>query len=249
MSLPIVNAFSEPYEVWEERQATADEMLEHFRIHNVFNSTVRTRKIASIATHVDAALHMAKCGADNRMENFIDQFLDNSPEYKSFRAKMPSKTPSILFDYQQKYPNYSKADVDNAINEIGQTLSKGQCLFHGGLWPDEHTEVVDLTLPFSTSFCPQVALRNAEWRGKAYDAKQIDLFVLQAVNPQTNVFAFPKKGTTMGNEKEVLFASGAKLTFRNRMLVKKDYNVAKSDGGSGCLYRDVPIYVIQVDIS
>ncbi|MEL5373823.1 hypothetical protein ABK864_03595 [Serratia marcescens] len=249
MSLPIVNVFSEPYEVWEERRATSDEMLEHYRVHNVFNSNVRTRKIASISTHVDAASYMANRGADNGLENFIDRFLDNSLDYKSFRNQMPTRTPPALFVYQQKYPNYSMTDVDNAINEIKQTLSDGQYLFHGGLWPDLNSNSLELKSPFSTSFCPQVALRNAEWRGQAYDAGQIDLFVLRAVNPQSNVFAFPRKGTKMGNEKEVLFASGAKLILRNRMLIKKNYSVAKSDGEYGCLSKDVPIFVIQVDIS
>lgn len=249
MSLPIVNVFSDPYEVWEHREATQDEMLENFRIHKFFNSTIRTRQIASIATHVDAASYIANRSVDNGLENFIDKFLDESPEYRSFRNQMPSKTSSVLFEYQQKYPKYSIVDVDKAINDIGQSLSDGQYLFHGGLWPDNKSNSLVLKSPLSTSFCPQIALRNAEWRGKAYDAGQIDLFVLRAVKPQTNVFAFPRKGTKMGNEKEVLFASGAKLFLRNRMLIKKNYSVAKSDGGYGCLSKDVPIFVIQVDIS
>ncbi|MFV8908835.1 hypothetical protein ABQ333_26825 [Serratia fonticola] len=249
MSLPIVNIFSDPYEVWEERQATSDEMLEHFRVHKVFKPTIRTRKIASISTHVGAASYMANRGADNGLENFIDTFLNKSLDYKLFRNQMPSKTPPALFVYQQKYPNYSMTDVDKAINEIGETLSDGQYLFHGGLWPDFSSNSIELKSPFSTSFCPQIALRNAEWRGQAYDAGQIDLFVLRAVNPQTNVFTFPRKGTKLGNEKEVLFASGSKLLLRNRMLIKKNYNVVKSDGGTGFLSKDVPIFVIQVDIS
>jgi len=158
---------------------------------------------------------------------------------------MPPRTPKVLFDFQQKYPRYSLPDLNKEIYNIGYTLSEGQHLFHGGLWPSSEVKEVDLTTPFSTSFCPQVALRNAEWRGKAYDAGKIELFVLRAVNPQTNVFAFRRKGTKMGNEKEVLFASGAKLILQKCSLVRKNYPVKKCNHPAKC----VPIYVIEVDVS
>ncbi|MGU3847378.1 hypothetical protein ACVZHT_38210, partial [Vibrio diabolicus] len=82
---------------------------------------------------------------------------------------------------------YNQSDVDADINSIGKTLSDGQFLFHGGLWFSSCENEVTLRKPFSTSFCPQVALRNAEWRGKAYDQGQIDLLVLRVSNPKTNV--------------------------------------------------------------
>ncbi len=245
MNLPIVNVFSNPYEVWATRDATQQEMLDHYRKHGFFCSTVKDRLITTIANHVDAASYMAKYGADNGLENFINSFLYNSPDYKLFRKLMPSKTPQVLFDYQQKYPCYIIANVDKEINDIGNTLSDGQYLFHGGLWCNAISNTVVLISPFSTSFCPQVALRNAEWRGKAYDAGQIDLFVLRSVNSRTNVFCFPIKGTKMGSEKEVIFASGTKLFLRNRMLINNSYTVRKY----GFPNKNVPIYVVEIDIT
>jgi hypothetical protein len=200
---------------------------------------------ARVSNHVEAASYMADYGADNGLENFIDRYLDNDLSYKTFRQAMPSKTPTALYDFQQKYPHYSSADVDSEIKNIGHTLSEGQILFHGGLWPNRTMKEIVLTSPFSTSFCPQVALRNAEWKAKAYDSGQIDLFVLRASNPITNVFAFRGKGTKMGNEKEVLFASGANLRVRDRTLIRDDYVAAKY----GFPNKTIPIYVVSVDIS
>jgi len=158
---------------------------------------------------------------------------------------MPPKTPASLSDFQQNYPNYVASKVDAEINEIWYTPSHGQFLFHGGVWPNNSANTLVLSGPFSTSFCPQVALRNAEWKGKAYDDGQIDIFVLRVANPQTNVFAFRRKGTKMGNEKEVLFSSGAKLVLHNRTLIRNDYQVAKAHHST----KQVPVYVIEVEIS
>lgn len=198
-----------------------------------------------ISSHLEAAIYISKTGADNGLENFIDSYLDQDQSYRTLRQAMPSKTPSVLFDFQQKYPNFSAADVDREINNIGHVLSEGQYLFHGGLWPNNAEKTVTLTSPFSTSFCPQVALRNAEWQGKAYDSGQIDLFVLRAEKPRANVFSFRRKGTNMGNEKEILFASGAKLTLHSRTLVRENYAVSKYNHRS----KNVPIFVTEVGVS
>jgi hypothetical protein len=245
MNLPIVNVFSNPYEAWTTRTATPEEMQEHYRQHGFFSTVVNDALKARISNHVDAASYMANYGADNGLESFIDSFLDQSPDYKLLRKAMPSRTSKVLFDFQQKYPHFSTVDVDREINNIGCTLSHGQYLFHGGMWPNCASGQIVLKSPFSTSFCPQAALRNAEWQGKAYDANRIDLFVLCAVEPKTNIFAFPRKGTRMGNEKEVLFASGANLILRNRILIRNDYTVGKY----GFPDKKVPIYVIEVDVS
>jgi phosphoribosyl 1,2-cyclic phosphodiesterase len=63
---------------------------------------------------------------------------------------------------------YSAQKVDEGINMIRHTLSEGQALFHGGLWPDNKDEII-LTKPFSTSLCTS----SAEWKGKAYGAHRL----------------------------------------------------------------------------
>jgi len=245
MNLPLVNVFSAPYEAWTTRNATLEEMHAHMRKHGYVLPFVNDSLVARISNHFDAAIYMSNSGADNGLESFIDSYLDRDVSYRALRKAMPSKTPAALFDFQQKYPNFSVLDVDREINSIGCALSEGQCLFHGGLWPNNLESTVTLTSPFSTSLCPQVALRNAEWRGKAYDSGQIDLFVLRAENPRTNVFSFRRKGAKMGNEKEVLFASGAKLILHRRILVRNNYPVRKYNHPS----KNVPIFVIEVGVS
>ncbi|OCH19089.1 hypothetical protein [Aliivibrio logei] len=245
MSLRIVNTFSSVYESWSTRDATQQENIEHYEREGSFLPFVNDKLIAVISDHFSAAEYMAEIGADNGLENHIDKFLDQDSNYKSWRSHMPSRTPRSITKFQQSYPNYIQSDVDTEINMIGKTLSEGQFLFHGGCWFNSRNNKVVLNKPFSTSFCPQVALRNAEWGGKAYDESRIDLFVLRVTNPKTNVFAYKRKGTRMGNEKEVLFATGAEVRLRSRTLIRDDYVVGKYGYSS----KKVPIYVIEVDIS
>ncbi|HBZ8158488.1 TPA: hypothetical protein MM329_000701 [Escherichia coli] len=245
MKLPIVDVFENPYESWKYRNASNEEILEFYRTNGYFKPQVKDKLIATINNHLDAAIHMAKIGADNGLENYIDRYLDDSANYKALRNAMPSKTPKVLFDYQQKFPNYSAIEVDKEINNIGHTLSEGQYLFHGGAWLNGTLNQFKTIAPLSTSFCPQVALRNAEWRGKAYDNNKIELFVLRVKDPITNVFAFPRKNASMGNEKEVLFASGATLYRKNTHLIRNDYPAAKYEYPD----KQIPIYVVEIDIS
>lgn len=245
MSLPVVNAFHLAYECWSTREPTEQEDLENDKRKGSFQPFVNDEIQAIVNDHFSAAKYMALSQVDNCLENHINKHLDRDLNYKSWRLHMPSITPYSITRFKQNYPNYNQEAVDAEINKIGETLSEGQFLFHGGLWFSNTKDEVVLTRPFSTSFCPQVALRNAEWGGKAYDAGQIDLFVLRVKSPKTNVFAYKRKGTKMGNEKEVLFASGAKIKLQNRTLIRSNYPVRK--------YRfpdkKVPIYVVEVDIS
>lgn len=244
MILPLINNFVLPYEKWSTRQPTQQESLDCYQKNGHFLPFVNDKLEESVSSPFEAACYMARKGADNALENYIDEQLDNSSEYKIWRQCMPSKTPDAIRRFQQEYPNYDQFEVDYEINKNVNILSDGQFLFHGGSWPSG-TARVKLNKPFSTSFCPQVALRNAEWRGKAYDAGQIDLFVLRAVRAKTNVFVYRRKGTKMGNEKEVLFSSGAELTLVNKTLIKEDCLATKYQ----CPDKRIPIYVIEVDIS
>lgn len=245
MSLPVVNTFSSAYELWMTRPATQQESIEHYEREGSFLPFVNDKLLVVIRDHFSAAQYMAQTGADNGLENHIDRFLDQDANYKSWRAHMPSKTPLSITKFQQNYPQYNQSDVDADINSIGKTLSEGQFLFHGGLWFSSSENEVTLRKPLSTSFCPQVALRNAEWGGKAYDQGQIDLLVLRISNPRTNIFAYKREGTKMGNEKEVLFASGATVRLRSKTLIRDDYVVAKYNHPD----KKIPIYVIEVDIT
>jgi len=230
MNLPI-NVFEKPYEHWEMRNPSDQEMKEHLEQTGQFLSFVKGHLKNRVDNHFEAAKHIMLEGADNGLESFIDNNLQASPAFKALRNCMPSKTPKSIADYQQRYPNCDFLKVTENIESLGTTLVGGSFLFHGGFWQKEWGSVIKTNKPLSTSFCPQVALRNAEWKGKAYDSGEIHLFVLNVVNPQTKVFALRIRGTNLGREKEVLFSSGATLTLRNKALVKSDYGVIKVVNG------------------
>ncbi len=244
MNLPIVNVFPVPYQVWTYRNASVEEMAAHSQKYGVYNTTIKDELKCTICNHFDAATYMGKIGYDNELENYINDYLNNDTNFRHWRKCMPSQTPTALANYQKIYPCYNQKEVDNEINRIGVLLSEGQTLFHGGVYP-EGIPSFSTSRPFSTTFSPQVALRNAEWRGKAYESDRIDLFVLRVIKPKTHIFVYRQKMTQQAHEKEVLFASGAELTLQKKVLIHNEYEVAKC----GFPNKRVPIYVTEVDIS
>jgi hypothetical protein len=247
--LPLIDTFTNPFDVWEQRKATYEEITEEAkRTGRMPSSHVKVRVLQTIRTAVDAAKHLADVGADPGLERHIENELYSTGIYASWRKPMPSATPSSISKYQKSYPDYDVNQVDRDIDAIGVTLQPGQQLFHGGLWPGENYTFTTAR-PLSTTFCPQVAMQELAHNGKAYDAGRIDLFVLRVIAPATKVFVFRNKGTNLGHEKEVLFASGANLTLRNRTLIRDDYQVCKIAHGASLIYKKVPSYVLEVDIA
>lgn len=239
MSLPLVDTFCPPYEAWETKSAALDEALAAGNLH----LRVKVRLIASVSNANEAANYIAGVGADNGLGNFINNALDNSAAYISWKQAMPSKTPAELSKYQKSYPYCDLQQVSAEIEAVGHTLCEGQSLFHAGLWPGGSHMVTDR--PLSTSFCPQVALRNADHNGKGYDAGRIDLFVLKATSPKTKVFSYKRKGTNLGHENEVVFTAGAELWLRSEQLICSNYPAGKY----GFPNKRISVYVLTVDIS
>lgn len=246
-NLPLVNIFEIPCELWETRSQTLKEMMESGDLHKVVN----VRLEAKIENHLDAAMYILIKEADRRLECFIKDYLNSSPDYHNMRREMPSQTPLSLSNYQRKFQSNTFEQVSADIETYGRILSDGQYLFHGGLWPVTAQDGSFVTnRPFSSSFCPQIAIRNAEWGGKAYDAGELNLFVLRATNPKTKTFCFRLNGTDKGHEAEVLFAAGAKLTLRSKTFIKHGlaYKVC-SQGTGNIIKKQIPFYLLEVDIA
>lgn len=241
MTLPLVDTFFHPLKLYKERAATLEEMLEAKAIH----LRIQTELEADITNAYEAATHMAKVGAEPRLGDYINTALDSSAAYRAWKQAMPSKTPPQLSRYQKSYPHCDIEEVSAEIQMFGHTLSEGQCLFHGGLWPTADSLLLKTNRPLSTSFCPQVALRNAEQGGKAYDAERIDLFVLKAASPKTKVFTYKRKNTNLGHENEVVFAAGAVLVQKSAVTIRTNYQVGKF----GFPDKQIVIRVLEVDIS
>ncbi|UUE94483.1 hypothetical protein [Comamonas thiooxydans] len=245
----VVNVLSTPYEAWSMRSTSPQEALELVKnkgLSLIDAFQVKDELVERVSTHVEAASRILREGVDRGLEHHIDDALAASDEYRHLRSLMPQNAPEALNAYQGEFPHYDCEEVDKAINNHGVEAAEGQVLFHGGLWSSDSPEVTT-SRPFSTSFCPQVALRNAEWRGKAYDAGRIDLMVLRVKNSQTKAFAYSLEGDH-GNEKEVVFASGAKLTLVRETHIA-DVSVHKVDQNLRESQKSVPAYVVEVEIS
>lgn len=242
MMLPIVDTFMPAYEAWTTRTPSHEEMMEIYQRTGGFSTHVNDQLIARVTNPLEAAHYIANRGADGGLDSHINGALDQDAGYMQWRCSMPSATPPGLKKYKSSYPYYDAAEVDAEINAHGVLLPIGQELFHAGVWPGGRSVFTDR--PLSTSFCPQVALRNAEHRGKAYDAGHIDLVVVRVAATGTRAFVYKRKGLSLGHENEVVFAAGATLTLISRTLIHNNHTVGKAH----CNNKHVPIYVFEVDL-
>lgn len=243
MTLPLVDPFIQPYEAWTTRTPSVEEMKEIQKQTGKVSFHVNDQLIAKVNIGLEAAHYIGRVGADNGLGNHINDALDSNSSYAVWRRVMPSATPPGLKNYKSSYPAYNAAQVNSEIDVYGAFLSPGQVLFHAGLWPGGKLLVTDR--PLSTSFCPQVALRNAEHKGKAYDANRIDLIVVKVVDSATKAFAYMRKGLRLGHENEVLFAAGASLSLISQTLVRHDYPICNAHFSE----KRVPLYVLEIDLS
>ncbi|WP_217425228.1 hypothetical protein [Pandoraea cepalis] len=244
-----MNVFATPYEVWSKRDTTTEEALDlvtNKGLSFIDAFQVNDRLIEVISTHTEAATRMLRQRADNGLEGHIDRALDASAEYRALRDLMPQDVPEALCSYQGEFPKHDWVMADEAIKAHGVEIAEGQFFFHGGRWACG-SPTLTTSRPFSTSFCPQVALRNAEWKGKAYDAGRVDLMVVRVTQSKTKAYAYSREGNH-GNEKEVVFASGAQLT-RMREIHIAAIPVSKVTSGIHREEKVVPAYVVEVEIS
>ncbi|MFT8930769.1 MAG: hypothetical protein ABF976_06300 [Acetobacter syzygii] len=245
----VVDVFSTPYEVWSKRDTTIEEALD--LVNNKGLSVIEAlqvndKLIEVVSTHAEAATRILCQRSDNGLEGHIDRALDASAEYLTLRKLMPQDEPEVLSAYQGKFSECDWPTADAAIKTYGVAIAEGQCLFHGGHWASDNSSITT-SRPFSTSFCPQVALRNAEWNGKAYDAGRVDLMVVCVKGTTNKAYAYSREGNH-GNEKEVVFASGTQLTRVNETFIA-DIPVSKALPNSSLVEKCVPAYVVEVELS
>ncbi len=248
MNLDLVNVFEHAYETWATRDATLEERMRHSTKTGELLLFIRERLKARVENHLDAAKYILKAVTDNGLENHIENYLRDSFKFNTILNIMPKITPTSIVNYKESFQANDLEQVSIDINNYGNILHNNQYLFHGGFWSPKKNNLIIIDRPLSTSFCPQVALRNAEWKGKAYDSGEVHLFVLRVTNPKTKVYIFSLAGE-LGNEKEVLFSSGAKLEIRNKILIRTDYNVCKAGNNSNTLQKQISAYILEVDIT
>lgn len=243
--IPIINPFANnPCEIWKYREATIEEMTTYgFPVR----TTVPDELICTISSPLEAANYMTNNQVSYEIERHIEHFLRNSCEFRTWRNYMPSRIPNIFTKYQRSYPLSEREYrlVNQEILRIKDfSLPIGQILFHGGAWLC-NSEFMLLTRPLSTTFCPQVALREGEWRGKAYYAGALGLWVITIRSENIPAFVYRIRGTTMGNEKEVLLPSGICLAIKNRILITHKKAYAYTDGTH--YKKTIPVYLYEID--
>ncbi|AZK61351.1 hypothetical protein ACIPR7_18185 [Pectobacterium parvum] len=247
MSLPIINILKEPYVRWNMRLMRPDEI--GVIIPDGPGPNVREGLKCNITDPVSAAIYaINEAGTDNGLTIHIENMVK---KHGSWARSMPPVTPKDIARYQSHYPNCDLASVSNTIKEVGSVLSEGQYLFHGGFWPTAHGKNAQFvtTRPLSTTLSPNVAFAETLHGGKAYDAGRIDILVLKVKNPCTKIFAFKHKGTNLGHEMEILFASGATLKYIREQYIE-DITVGKCLPGSfHTQTKMVPAYIVEVEIS
>lgn len=245
--LPIVRPFAEPYDAWSYRMATHEEMMASVHAGNL-SLWVNDKLLARVTSEHEAAGHMASRGVDNGLEGHIDRRLAADAGFQQWLRAMPVTTPHALQTYQHEFPPDDFSQADQAIRMHGATLSPGQLLFHGGHLRFPPDGMLVTQRPLSTTFCPQVALRSAEWRGKAYVAGQVDLNLLRVNSSETKAFIFDPNGSEKGHEKEVLFASGTTLILRSRQALRSDYTVCRATNHLRTEEKVVTVYLCEVDL-
>lgn len=158
---------------------------------------------------------------------------------------MPEVTPQNIRDYQQIYnENDNYEDVSRTINDAEIFLPDEQYVFHGGALNFDKKRLVT-TRPLSTTLCPQVAIREAEHKYKAYHSGKIEISVIKVKSTTTKAFVFDPNLADGGHEKEVLFSSGATLTLTHRFPVTKYYDTIDPDGRR----INLPSFIVMAELS
>ncbi|MDV8155631.1 hypothetical protein [Acinetobacter bereziniae] len=253
MSLPLIHlfTFSNPYKIYKFERLRIDEILNgNFSEEEKIFGKKQLEK--TIFTPVDAAMHILDVGADNTIDHYIEKNVSETKEFRHWRNTMPSKIPAHIQRYQNIYSSVDLNQVTKEIDQIGCIPPENQVLFHGGniLNVTNLYKSTKLSRPLSTTFCPQVALRDAEHLGKIYDSGVVYLYVLTVIKPKTNIYVYRHKSrNNLSKEKEVLFSAGASICITRIRKMSSNYECSKYDNYGRRLSKLVPAYVVEATIS
>lgn len=257
MTLPLVNQFLMPYEVWSTRPATQADILARLSTGQHIsscNKSVQVKLLDTIDTPDKAAIYVADGKYDVQISNRITKSLEDIKSgYRQARSSMPGVTPKILSEYQRRYSSSTNFSlVNNSIKTDGDYLADDQVLFHGGgILNNINPGNSLITLrPLSTSFCPVKSINNGAWRGKYYNEGEANLIILTVKSIKKLAFIYKMNGTDKGHEKEVLIESGALISVISKTKIRDDYEVSVAGAHAGqVLTKKVPFHIIKATIS
>ncbi|WP_349809936.1 hypothetical protein ABQY58_011140 [Xanthomonas hortorum pv. hederae] len=103
-----VDVFSTPFEVYEERNSTMEEMRALVEQEKSIPEAmqIRVRLTETISNHAEAAERMLRVGADNALESHVDRQISESSQHKELLAMMPEQVPEMLASYQSEYQGH-----------------------------------------------------------------------------------------------------------------------------------------------
>ena len=191
-----------------------------------------------VSSYEEAAKYMADCVVDNALEFFTDEKMKNSEAVKKWYENMPNATPEVINRYQNENCKSDLKEVSDEINKIRCRFSETQQVIHAGNLPEKNFIT---KRPLSATLDMQVAFREAEFCGKAYNDNEINIYELTVKDSKTSVFVTNPE-SEHGNEKEVIFSAGATIEILTKKTIKKNYKVFSTDGkkikiGSYKLYK------------
>ncbi|GBR15603.1 hypothetical protein [Gluconobacter frateurii] len=246
ITLNRINFFDYVYVIYKYRKPTEEELK--FAARNNILNIYLSRGVECgikkvIPSAFGAAKHMAEVHIDNELGNRLSNFLETEDEFKQWEKNIPEITPKELDQYQNSYVNSDLSAVNREILENKTILTYGQELFHGGRWDGLVGEIKITTRPLSTTFCPQVALREADHLDKAYNEERIDICVLKIMHDDIHAYAFGNEGNH-GNEKEVLL--------ENNLIIKKISEEKFCDDYKCYVHPNkekiIPVYVVVLEV-
>lgn len=246
VTLNKINFFDYVYVIHEYREPTKEEIK--FAADNNILITYMyigvecgIKKV--IPSAFGAAKHMAEVHSDNELGNRLSNFLETGDEFKQWKINIPKITPKELHKYQNIYVTSDLCAVNKEILENKTVLTFGQELFHGGRWDGPVGGIKITTRPLSTTFCPQVALREADHGDKAYREERIDICVLKIMHDDIHAYAFGNEGNH-GNEKEVLL--------EDNLIIKKVSEEKFCDKYHAYVppnkEKYIPVYVVVLEV-
>jgi len=245
MNLDLVNQLSTPYEKWDYRQ-----LLENEKPNSVVEIVrgIKTSLLAKVNNPLEAAIYMATYICDNGLEYHIEESLRNSIEFNNNIRNMPLNPPDSIISYKYEFPLDSYLDLHTDIFNLNLCQPKGQYLFHGGHWK-RFNKSITTTRPISTSYCPQVALRNGEWMGKSYDFGYCDLWVIKINDDRIRSYVYSIESGELSNEKEVLLMAGISLNLIRIHKIPVRHKAYKSNHKSGLniLAREIDYFVLEIE--
>jgi len=204
-----------------------------------------------VTNEYDAAMYMAEHRVDNGIDNHIESILKGSPNYPEWCNAMQNYSltnAGELIQYKTCFPNFNLTKVVQELSHFNARPSAGQKLFHGGYW-DYNSNIVTLQEPFSTTFSPQVALRELDHLGIGAQNPTIQIWILTVVNPKTNVYFYDiDNNDNLGHEYELLFAPGATLTLIKTHATNFTYT-AYSGYWPNQIANEKKVEILEVNIS